>query len=286
MSSNLTIFAFKEQKKQFNATIEMKKFKAIPTVVLLIMMIPFMQACLDANNDLDGIPSDNMPYNTALATVIVPSEIAGEAMIENDNEGCAYVVNPAILTRKEANNQGQRIFYNYIDAESPKGKQDSKGPYIQITDLLKILTKEIDFLKEGEEDIYGNDGIYLMSYNLNKKYLTLQFQIQAYDSKIKHRISLVAKEGAVPDEKGILPLELRHNREGDRLENITMPAYVSFLLTKAPGYKEGTLKGFDIHYETIDYGETNLKLQFTDSKAANSFFPFSMENNSDNTKIK
>lgn len=244
-----------------------------------------MQSCLDVNDNLDEIVAET-PYDAALATVTTPSEIAGEAIIESDTKGFAYVVNPEILTREKANKTGQRIFYNYIGAESPAGKQDSKGPYIQITYVMAILTKPIDFLKEGEEDIYGSEGLYILSYNLSKKYLTLQFQLLASNSNVKHRISLVAKEGAVPDEKGLLPLELRHNAEGDRLESITQPGYVSFLLTDAPGYKEGTLKGFEITYETINYGETTLKLQFTNSKANTTFFPFTIEGSDYNTKIK
>lgn len=285
MSSKLAIFAFKEQKKQFNAILEMKSFKTRALCILFIMITPFMQSCLDVNDNVEDMFAET-PYDAALATVTTPSEIAGEAIIESDTKGFAYVVNPEILTRENANKEGQRIFYNYIGAESPAGKHDSKGPYIQITYLMNILTKKIDFLKEGEEDIYGNESIYIMSYNLSKKYLTLQFQLLASNSNIKHRISLVAKEGAVPDEKGFLRLELRHNPEGDMLESITQPGYVSFLLTDAPGYKEGTLKGFEINYETINYGETTLKLQYTNSKASTTFFPFPIENSAYNTKIK
>lgn len=263
----------------------MKKIKAKAAVAILILMFPFMQSCLGVDDDMEGLISDYLPYNTALATVITPSEIVGEAMIENDNEGDAFVVNPEILTRYEANNKGQRIFYNYVGADSPIGMHDSKGPYIKITDMLKILTKPIDFLKEDGEDIYGNDGIYIMSHNLSKKYLTLQFQIMVSGNSVKHRISLVAREGAVPDEHGYLPLELRHNSEGDKPEGISGPGYVSFLLEDAPGYKEGTLKGLNIKYETINYGETNLKVQFANSKAGTSSFTLIWEDKY-NTQIK
>lgn len=264
----------------------MKKFNTIAAFAILVLIFPFMQSCLDVEDEMDGLISDNLPYNAALATVITPSEIAGEAMIENDNEGNAFVVNPDILTRYEANNEGQRIFYNYVDADSPIDMHDSKGPYIKITDMLKILTKPIDFLKEDGDDIYGNAGIYIMSHSLSKKYLTLQFQIMISGNSVKHRISLVAREGAAPDEHGYLPLELRHNPEGDKPEGISGPGYVSFLLEDAPGYKEGTLKGLNIKYETINYGETNLKVQFANSKAGVSDdFTLTWENKY-NTQIK
>ena len=65
------------------------------------MLIPFTQSCLnDYDDDIYDIQAE-MPFNAALATVVTPSEIPGEAMIESDNDGIAYVVNPDKLTRFE-----------------------------------------------------------------------------------------------------------------------------------------------------------------------------------------
>lgn len=67
-------------------------------------LIPFMQSCLnDYDDDLYNIQG-GMPFNAALATVVNPSEVPGEAVIESDNDGIAYVVNPEKLTRLETNN--------------------------------------------------------------------------------------------------------------------------------------------------------------------------------------
>ena len=80
------------------------------------MLIPFTQSCLnDYDDDIYDIQAE-MPFNAALATVVTPSEVPGEAVIESDNDGIAYVVNPDKLTRFETNNPGQRIFYTYINA--------------------------------------------------------------------------------------------------------------------------------------------------------------------------
>lgn len=74
------------------------------------MLIPFTQSCLnDYDDDIYDIQAE-MPFNAALATVVTPSEVPGEAVIESDNDGIAYVVNPDKLTRFETNNPGQRIF--------------------------------------------------------------------------------------------------------------------------------------------------------------------------------
>lgn len=243
-----------------------------------------MQSCLDVDDDTDYMQSENIPVNAALATVVNPSDVPGEAIIESDNEGCAYVVNPTILTYHKANNEGQRIFYTYRDAESPAGNQNSRSPFIEIIYLKKILTKPIDLLKEGEEDIYGHDGINYLSYNMGKTHLTLQFQLlMTNGSNISHRISLVAKGDAMPDTDGYLAVELRHNAEGDQQQHVSNAEYVSFPLSSAPGYKEGTLKGFKMKYNSIYNGEETVTISCNNSKATT--FPLKWEGMS-NTKIK
>ncbi len=172
------------------------------------MLIPFTQSCLnDYDDDIYDIQAE-MPFNAALATVVTPSEVPGEAVIESDNDGIAYVVNPDKLTRFETNNPGQRIFYTYINAANPTGDASKKGPFISIDYLQKILTKPMDTLKENDEDIYGHDGINLITPIMGKTHLTLMFQILGFNSNIKHRISLVATEGtkAVSENLSIQPL--------------------------------------------------------------------------------
>ena len=118
----------------------MRKYKAIVIVTIVMTLIPFMQSCLnDYDDDLYNIQG-GMPFNAALATVVNPSEVPGEAVIESDNDGIAYVVNPDKLTRLETNNLGQRIFYTYINAANPTGDASKKGPFISI-DLVKTFCK-------------------------------------------------------------------------------------------------------------------------------------------------
>ena len=76
----------------------MRKYKATVIVIIMVMLIPFMQSCLDDYDDDIYDMQAGMPFNAALATVVTPSEIPGEAMIESDNDGVAYVVNPDKLT--------------------------------------------------------------------------------------------------------------------------------------------------------------------------------------------
>ena len=93
--------------------------------------------------------------------------------------------------------------------------RDRKGPFISIDYLQKILTKRMDTLKENEEDIYGHDGINLMTPIMGKTHLTHMFQRIGFNSNTKHLISLVATERSVPDANGYMAVELRHNAEGD-----------------------------------------------------------------------
>ena len=227
------------------------------------MLIPFTQSCLnDYDDDIYDIQAE-MPFNAALATVVTPSEVPGEAVIESDNDGIAYVVNPDKLTRFETNNPGQRIFYTYINAANPTGDASKKGPFISI-------------------DIYGHDGINLITPIMGKTHLTLMFQILGFNSNIKHRISLVATEGTVPDANGYMAVELRHNAEGDRQE-YPSPGYVSFPLLDVPGYKEGKLQGFKIKMNTINNGEETVTVSYNKSKSTN--FPF-IQKGISNTKTK
>lgn len=261
---------------------DMRKYKAIAISIMAAMLVPFIQSCLDeADDDFSNIQSA-IPFNAALATVVIPNKMPGEAVIESDNEGKAYVVNPDKLTLFEANNAGQRIFYTYINATNPSGNTDKEGPFIAIDYLQKILTKPMDTLKEGEEDLYGHDGINLITPIMGKTHLTLMFQIATSNSNIKHRISLVAMEGAVPDENGYLAVELRHNAEGDRQE-YTSHGYVSFPLSGIPGYEEGKLKGFNIKTNTMNHGEETVTISYNKSKSTGLT---SMQNEMSNTKIK
>ncbi len=261
----------------------MRELATWTTAVMFSLLVPFMSSCLDDDDSIEAMMSNNAAsYYAALGTVVMPSFIAGEAMVESDDGDVVYVVNPDMLTLNDANKEGQRIFYNYVESGAPSGKENTHDTFIQMTDLMKILTKSIDFLSDEEEDVYGSDGIDILFYSLCKNYLTLQFQILASGGDISHRISLVSK-GESPDNDGFLPLELRHNAEGDKqLE--ALPGYVSFLLTDAPGFKEGTLTGFKITYRSVSNGQQTKTFTLSkDSKAVPS--PFTWKEPC-NTKIK
>lgn len=263
----------------------MKILKRTVLLMLGVMIALLTPACTETNVEASGpISNDVVAFNADLATVIQPGTVAGEVIIESDYNGTAYVVNPEILTRLDANHQGQRIFYTYRETEAPAGKEGTTARYIEILSLQKILTKEVDILKEGEEDVYGHDPIYFSEYNIGPTHLTLEFQIFiGTGSTINHRISLVVNEGEEPDADGYVDVELRHNAEGDKQETISAASYVSFALDSVPGYKEGTLKGFRMAYTSINYEKETVTIGYYDSKSITSLFPWE---EAYNTKIK
>lgn len=57
----------------------MRKYKATVIVIIMVMLIPFIQSCLDDYDDNIYDMQAGMPFNAALATVVTPSEIPGEA---------------------------------------------------------------------------------------------------------------------------------------------------------------------------------------------------------------
>ena len=127
----------------------MRKYKATVIVIIMVMLIPFMQSCLDDYDDDIYDMQAGMPFNAALATVVTPSEIPGEAMIESDNDGVAYVVNPDKLTRFETNNPGQRIFYfcgsriyliSFLNARSTPVSPSNSGSLTKTTSLRLVGT--------------------------------------------------------------------------------------------------------------------------------------------------
>lgn len=262
----------------------MKRYHAILTVTIVMALTAFTTSCQDYDDDQEFLSNVDMAYNATLATLVEPNFPAGVATIKKDNEEYAYVVNPGILSQYGIQHAGDRMFCRYIGVESPAGAQDSRAPYIHITELQQILTKDIDILTDTETDVYGNDGINCIAHHLGKEYLTLQFQIYGSNTGIKHRISLVAKEGDMPDKDGLLAVELRHNAEGDGMVFMGRPGYVSFSLAGAPGYDEGTLKGFKITYRSISDGKRTVTISYVDTKALQNF-PFAQETWS-NTKIK
>lgn len=62
----------------------MRKYKATVIVIIMVMLIPFIQSCLDDYDDDIYDMQAGMPFNAALATVVTPSEIPGDREVAQD----------------------------------------------------------------------------------------------------------------------------------------------------------------------------------------------------------
>ncbi|MGL4851106.1 MAG: hypothetical protein ACRC3Z_00405 [Phocaeicola sp.] len=206
---------------------------------------------------------DATNYFTELGTVRVVASDANLAVVEGDVYGKSTITNSNVLSHYEANSEGQRIMYTF--SEDQTSQSVTTDQVIRIYELYRVLTKPMDVLNAGEEDVYGDDKVNIVSYYLSDEHLNIQFQLLAQDRTIKHRISLVDTEGAYVDEQGYLHLEFRHNAENDRPVQLNW-GFVSYTLNSIPGYEEGVLKGFKISYQSIYDGEKSITLEIKNSQ--------------------
>lgn len=257
----------------------MKKVKNIFYAAILLISASFMQSCLDDN--------DYVPDFIELGTVTSTSnDGTTEPIVEGDIYGTSYITNKNVLKNSEADIEGQRIMYRFVESKLNETTEnsDAKKQSISIFELYKVLTKPMDVLTEGEEDVYGDDPINIIGAYVSAKHLNIQFQMQNNDQEIKHRISLVGTPETAPDTDGYITVDFRHNAEGDMANNLSW-GYVSYTLESLPGYKDGKLKGLNIKYNSIYGGEAIKKIAIKDlSKNSTSFM--SSQLGLPNTKTK
>lgn len=209
---------------------------------------------------------DNTPYFTELGTIQVSSKEGALPVVQGDIYGKSTITNGSVLSHYQADSVGQRIMYTF--SEDQTSQTVTTDQVIRLYDLYKVLTKPMDSLLEGEEDVYGADKVNIIGYYLSEEHLNIQFQIMTQDRTIKHRISLVDTQDSYIDEKGYIHLEFRHNAEGDGQRELNW-GFVSYPLATIPGYTEGALKGFRISYESIYGGESSKTIEIKSDKESN-----------------
>lgn len=246
----------------------MKKLKSIFFAATLLASIPFLQSCLDDN--------ESVPTFVDWATVKALESDINPVTLSGDTEGLLSVTNGNILKSYKADSVGQRVFCNFVKnvVNNENSLAQSSTNMLQMTsitiyELYKVLTKNMDTLVAGEEDEYGTDPINIIgNAYTSEAHLNIQFQILTGSNEdVKHRISLVAEPDAVPDSKGYLTVELRHNAGEDSGNRLSW-GLVSYTLESMPGYKEGTLKGFNIKCNTIYDGERIFEVAISNKKSA------------------
>ena len=181
----------------------MKLLKHLCCIPVVLGVGMFFSSCL----------SDDKPdgFYSTLGTV---TETGRELLLESDSYGLLKPTNPNWFVAENADSVGQRVLAGVQFYEGEEKNSEETPISVQIVELYKVLTKKVDDVRNGEEDIYGNDPIVITAASVTKEHLNIQFELASSNSKEMHRISLVLTDKSVPDENGILPIEFRHSAEG------------------------------------------------------------------------
>lgn len=182
----------------------MKLLKRLHCISLVAAGGLFLSSCLNSEEP-EGF------YST-LGTV---TEVGKNLTFESDSYGLLKPTNPNWFIAEKADSVGQRVLAGVQFYEGEERKSGENPVSVQIIELYKVLTKNVDDIRNGEEDIYGDNPVQIAVASVTKEHLNIQFTLASSSSGKPHRISLVLTEKSVPDEEGILPIEFRHNAEGD-----------------------------------------------------------------------
>lgn len=144
-----------------------------------------------------------------------------------------------------------RVLFSYLtnmkDIQNrPAGMEKYKHVYAAtLTSFDPIMTKNLAPHTEDDTKTYGCDyvGVYLDDKMfpptiIEDGYLNILFNVNMYDTSIKHDINLVA--GVDPEDPYVL--ELRYNANGDTKVEKLVDQYAAFSLRGLP----------DTHGETVD----------------------------------
>lgn len=228
----------------------MKKVKFIAFILATTVLAPFLQSCLDDDDD----PTESL----VISTINVPNPDSKDFYFTLDNGKKMFPSDARELTNYELND-GQRAFiiFNQLDEKHPGYDYN-----VQVKRIENILTKDIVTMGEGEntEEKIGDDKINAtyMWITHDSKYLTIEIQYYGSQSENKkHFLNLVINQSAAETaadnaDNDYLELEFRHNDEGDS-PNRLGEGYVSFKLDKIKELAEGK-KGLRIRVNTIYNG--------------------------------
>ncbi len=212
---------------------------------------------------------NNDPYPVTYPTMGTVTDITNYT-INSDSYGIIIPKNPNIISAKDADSIGQRIFANiYFHKENEKENASAKE--VDIFELFKVLTKNANDLRvDKSEDInnFGDNTIQIIppetgSY-ISEEHLNLEFYINGENTKIPHRISLVLTEDTKLDDEGLLNVELKHNSYNDG-ESERFWGIASFTLSSIPECSDPKFTGFKISYKSF----YNIKKELTILKPSN-----------------
>jgi len=239
----------------------MKKMKNVWVGLLLaFIMVPFIQSCLDDNNDY---PYPWMDADKgAIATIhAIDGKEVFYFLLDGDKK-----LYPGDLSRissayKWKDGQRVAVYFNLLKEEV--AGYDYNGEIVYIDN---ILTKDIIPLTEETADSIGDDRIDISQVTYSTNYVNIAFTfIGSENPKDLHMINLVRNEieGAEEDDD-YLVVEFRHNAYDDPGRK-TLTGFASFKLALTEEEAE-KYKGLKIRTNTIYGGIKYEKYDFNEKE--------------------
>jgi len=226
----------------------MKKFRFLLFVVIL-GSIPFLQSCLDDDDDSDH-------YSLAIATLKI-NQGKDYYLLLDDNSKILPSDTSAIHSYKIKD--GQRVLINYTVINI---NEDLYGYNysVRLNSISDVLTKKVIELNPANADSIGDDNIEPVNIWIGSKYLNIEFQMLGSNVK-PHMVNLVSNVTPKEPEDGYASLEFRHNFNGDDPTRL-YSGIVSFDLEQLAPANNATLKGLKLRVKTISSGEKFYKITF------------------------
>lgn len=232
----------------------MKKLKMI-ALALIVMLVPFLQSCLD-----DDGPNDSL----VISTIKVPDANSKEYYFLLDNGDKMYPGDTRWVSGYKAVD-GQRAFVVCNELEQPVTGFNYN---VEVKDIRDITTKDVVDLTEENQEKIGDDKINATYMWIAQGYLTVEFQYMGtHSADKKHFLNLVVNkltEINPQADDDYFTLEFRHNAEGDSPDWLG-EGYVSF---KLKGIEEQIKdkKGLRIRVNTLYNGIKEYTVDFPSGK--------------------
>ncbi|WP_298112404.1 NigD-like protein [uncultured Bacteroides sp.] len=231
----------------------MKRLKKILWQAFLIgiLLLP-LQSCLD----------DGYDKNAALLTIGTIHVIEGNDYYFELDEGTKMYPGDTTQLHNYHVVNGQRAFIYFTLLDEKINGYDYNA---NISHIENILTKDIYYMPQEEEDSIGDDKINITEMWFTNNYLNIQYQFYYSDNpEKKHMLNLIVNRNSngetTEEENDYITLEFRHNAYEDK-QSKRGDGLVSFKLNEIEDMIKGK-KGLNIRVKTLYDGIQYKKINF------------------------
>lgn len=225
---------------------------------MTLLMGIFFTSCFDDDNDSFSIGDMAIDWATVKHDSFVPE--TSHTYFLSDAWG---ILNPQDEIFFKNLNHNQRVVLAFNPLVEVDGEDDEF--LVKVGNIKTVLTKDVELLKEGQADDYGDDPVYIVEGDLwiGGGYLNVIFQ-QHLPVEHKHRVSLIAGQFDEHDD-GYIHLQFRYNDYDDTTDNWQYGA-VSYSLHNL-NIKEST-KGIKLRINSAVNGHREIILDFNQTSTS------------------